>query len=55
VTAAEQGRRATTSAAAFASSPGSSVEQLERLAALHASGELTDEEFAAAKRGLLSD
>jgi Short C-terminal domain len=31
------------------------VEQLERLAALHASGALTDQEFAAAKRELLSD
>jgi Short C-terminal domain len=31
------------------------VEQLERLAALHASGALTDAEFAAAKRELLSD
>jgi Short C-terminal domain len=32
-----------------------SVEQLERLAALHAAGSLTDEEFAAAKRELLAD
>lgn len=31
------------------------VDQLERLAALHASGALTDEEFVAAKRALLSD
>jgi Short C-terminal domain len=31
------------------------VEQLERLAALHASGALTDEEFAAAKREIFSD
>jgi hypothetical protein len=31
------------------------VDQLERLAALHASGALTDEEFAAAKRAILSD
>jgi hypothetical protein len=31
-----------------------SVGGLERLAALHASGSLTDEEFAAAKRELLS-
>jgi hypothetical protein len=31
------------------------VDRLERLAALHRSGELTDEEFAAAKRGLLSE
>jgi putative oligomerization/nucleic acid binding protein len=31
------------------------VEQLERLAALHASGALTDEEFTAAKRELLPD
>jgi Short C-terminal domain len=31
------------------------VDQLERLAALHASGALTDEEFVAAKRELLSD
>ena len=29
------------------------VERLERLAALHASGALTDEEFAAAKARLL--
>jgi hypothetical protein len=29
------------------------VEQLERLAALHASGALTDQEFAAAKQQLL--
>jgi hypothetical protein len=29
------------------------VEQLTRVAALHASGELTDEEYAAAKRSLL--
>jgi hypothetical protein len=33
----------------------SSVEQLERLAALRASGALSDEEFALAKRKLLSD
>jgi hypothetical protein len=33
---------------------GGSVGSLERLAALHASGSLTDEEFAAAKRDLLS-
>jgi hypothetical protein len=33
---------------------GDSVERLERLAALHASGALTDEEFAVAKRELLS-
>jgi len=33
---------------------GDSVGQLERLAALHASGSLTDEEFAAAKHELLS-
>jgi Short C-terminal domain len=31
------------------------VDQLERLAALHASGALTDEEFAAAKRSIFSD
>jgi hypothetical protein len=31
-----------------------SVEEIERLAALHASGALTDEEFAAAKRKLLA-
>lgn len=31
------------------------VDQLERLAALHASGALTDEEFTAAKRGVLPD
>jgi Short C-terminal domain len=31
------------------------VDQLERLAALHTSGALTDDEFAAAKRELLSD
>ena len=31
------------------------VDQLERLAALHASGALTDQEFAAAKRAILSD
>lgn len=31
------------------------VDQLERLAALHASGALTDEEFAAAKRAIFSD
>jgi len=30
------------------------VDKLERLAALHARGALTDEEFAAAKRELLS-
>jgi Short C-terminal domain len=35
-------------------SPGS-VNELERLAALHASGALTDDEFQAAKRGLLGD
>ncbi len=52
VAAAEQGRQATTTAAV---PPASSVEQLERLAALHAGGQLTDEEFAAAKRRLLSD
>jgi Short C-terminal domain len=34
--------------------PGGSVDGLERLAALHASGALTDEEFATAKRELLS-
>lgn len=51
VAAAEQGRPTTT----VASSPESSVEQLERLAALHAAGELTAEEFAAAKHRLLSD
>ncbi|HTR73502.1 MAG TPA: SHOCT domain-containing protein [Solirubrobacteraceae bacterium] len=33
---------------------GDSVEKLERLASLHASGALTDEEFAAAKREMLS-
>jgi Short C-terminal domain len=37
------------------SAPPPAVDQLERLAALHASGALTDEEFAAAKRELLSD
>jgi Short C-terminal domain len=52
VGATEQGTRATT---AVAVPPASSVEQLERLAALHAGGELTDEEFSAAKRRLLSD
>ena len=31
-----------------------SVDRLERLASLHAGGSLTDEEFAAAKRELLS-
>jgi hypothetical protein len=35
--------------------PASAVDQLERLAALHSSGALSDEEFSAAKRGLLSD
>ncbi len=40
---------------AVAAPPVSSVEQLERLAALHAGGGLTDEEFATAKRRLLSD
>jgi hypothetical protein len=50
--AGEQSTRAST---ALASLPASPVEQLERLASLHAAGELTDEEFAAAKRGLLSD
>ncbi len=35
--------------------PAGSVDQLERLAALHSSGALTDEEFAVAKRELLSD
>ncbi len=34
--------------------PSGSVDQLERLAALHAGGSLSDEEFAAAKRELLS-
>lgn len=34
---------------------GSAVDQLERLTALHASGALTDEEFAAAKRVVLAD
>ncbi len=33
---------------------GDSVEKLERLASLHSSGALTDEEFAAAKREMLS-
>ena len=33
---------------------GDSVDRLERLASLHAAGSLTDEEFAAAKRELLS-
>jgi len=33
---------------------GGQVDKLERLAALHARGALTDEEFAAAKRELLS-
>jgi hypothetical protein len=37
------------------SMPLPAVDQLERLAALHASGALTDEEFVAAKRELLSD
>jgi hypothetical protein len=37
-----------------ASTSGGSVDGLERLAALHASGALTDEEFATAKRELLS-
>ena len=37
------------------STPPPAVDQLERLAALHASGALTDEEFVAAKRELLSD
>jgi hypothetical protein len=35
-------------------SPADSVDRLERLASLHAGGSLTDEEFAAAKRELLS-
>jgi hypothetical protein len=35
--------------------PESAVDQLERLAALHAQGSLSDEEFAAAKRGLLPE
>lgn len=34
--------------------PSDAVDRLERLAALHASGSLTDEEFASAKRELLS-
>jgi hypothetical protein len=34
---------------------GAAVDRLERLAALHADGALTDEEFAASKRALLSD
>ncbi len=51
VAAAEHGGPATSTVAG----PASPVEQLERLAALHARGELTDEEFAAAKRRLLSD
>ncbi len=34
--------------------PGDSVDRLERLVALHTSGSLTDEEFVAAKRELLS-
>lgn len=34
---------------------GAPVEQLERLTALHSSGALSDEEFAAAKRKILSD
>lgn len=33
--------------------PGSSVAELERLARLHRDGDLTDDEFAAAKRRLL--
>jgi hypothetical protein len=33
--------------------PGDPVERLERLAALHAKGSLTDEEYAAAKRDLI--
>jgi hypothetical protein len=37
-----------------ADAQGDAVGGLERLAALHASGSLTDEEFAAAKRELLS-
>jgi hypothetical protein len=37
------------------SMPPPAVDQLERLATLHASGALTDEEFVAAKRELLSD
>lgn len=47
--AAERGRGAAVSTAA------APVDQLERLAALHEAGSLTDEEFTAAKRGLLSD
>jgi hypothetical protein len=45
-TAGEHGRHA---------SGGAPVDQLERLAALHAAGALSDEEFAASKRALLSD
>lgn len=36
-----------------ASAPDASVDALERLAAMHQRGELTDEEFAAAKARLL--
>jgi hypothetical protein len=31
------------------------VDELERLAALHSMGALTDEEFSRAKRGLITD
>jgi hypothetical protein len=57
VSAAEEGRQARMPGAVGRPEPAvaSPVEQLERLAALHAGGELTDEEFAAAKRRLLSD
>lgn len=50
--AAERRRHETSAPAPSAIAP--AVDQLERLAALHASGALTDEEFTAAKRQLLS-
>jgi hypothetical protein len=53
--AGEHGRRGHFDPKPSPSASTPAVEQLERLAALHASGALTDEEFSAAKRELLSD
>jgi Short C-terminal domain len=45
----------TTSDAAAPSSPGDPIGEIERLAGLHASGALTDEEFAAAKKSVIGE
>jgi hypothetical protein len=42
-------------AAPAASSPGDPIGEIERLAGLHASGALTDEEFAAAKKTVIGE